>query len=142
MNPNEPLFWLVIVMAIIAVSFLMIAGAMIAMAVFVKRAVKSVNRLEERLGPLMVRATAISEQGTAIARQGRQIAEQFNVMSGHLSTAAMTLAESTALIKEEVRGIMALTDDTAEMSHEKVHLVSRATDTTHERLIDTTDFIQ
>src|SRR5258707_11497744 len=142
MNPQEPLFWLVIITAIIALSFLMIAGAMIAIAVFVKRAVKSVNRLEERLEPLMTKAAALSEQGTAIAVQGRQIAEQFNVMSGHLSTATMHLAESTALIKEKERGIMALTDDTAEMSHEKVHLVSRATDTTHERLIDTTDFIQ
>src|SRR5216683_3087745 len=100
MNPNEPLFWLVIITGIIAVSFLMIAGAMIAMAVFVKRAVKSVNRLEERLEPLMTRATALSEQGTAIA------------------------------------------DETAEVAHEKVHLVSRAIDTTHERVMDTTEFIQ
>jgi methyl-accepting chemotaxis protein len=142
MNPHEPLFWLVIITAIIALSFLMIAGAMIAMAVFVKRAVKSVNRLEERLEPLMTRATALSEQGTAIAVQGRQIAEQFNVMSGHLTTATMNLAESTALIKEEVRGIMALADETAEVAHEKVHMVSRAIDTTHERVMDTTEFIQ
>src|SRR5258708_40320896 len=113
MNPNERLFWLVIITGIIAVSFLMIAGAMIAMAVFVKRAVKSVNRLEERLEPLMTKAAALSEQGTAIAVQGRQIAEQFNVMSGHLSTATMNLAESTPLIKQKMRGIMALADDTS-----------------------------
>src|ERR1700694_4433559 len=142
MNPQEPLFWLVVITAIIALSFIMIASAMVAMAVFVNRAVKSVNRLEERLAPLMTRATALSEQGTAIAVQGRQIAEQFNVMSGHLSTATMHLAESTALIKEEVRGIMALADETAEMAHEKVHLVSRAIDTTHERVANTTEFIQ
>jgi hypothetical protein len=142
MNVHDPLFWLVVITAIIALSFLMIAAAMIAMAVFVNRAVKSVNRLEERLEPLMTRATALSEQGTAIAVQGRQIAEQFNVMSGHLSTATMHLAESTALIKDEVRGIMALADETAEMAHEKVHLVSRAIDTTHERVMDTTEFIQ
>ena len=142
MNAHEPLFWLVIITAIIALSFLMIAGAMIAMAVFVKRAVKSVNRLEERFDPLITRATAISEQGSAIAVQGRQIAEQFNVMSGHLSTATANLAESTALIKEEVRGIMTLADETAEMAHEKVHMVSRAIDTTHERVMDTTEFIQ
>jgi len=142
MNANEPLFWLVIITAIIALSFILIAGAMIAIAVFVNRAVKSVNRLEVRLEPLMVRATALSEQGTAIAVQGRQIAEQFNVMSGHLSTATMHLSESAALIKDEVRGIMALADETAEMAHEKVHLVSRAIDTTHERVMDTTEFIQ
>ncbi len=142
MNVHDPLFWLVVITAIIALSFLMIAAAMIAMAVFVNRAVKSVNRLEERLEPLMTRATALSEQGTAIAVQGRQIAEQFNVMSGHLSTATMHLAESTSLSKDEVRGIMALADETAEMAHEKVHLVSRAIDTTHERVMDTTEFIQ
>jgi methyl-accepting chemotaxis protein len=142
MNTHDPLFWLVVITAIIALSFLMIAVAMIAMAVFVNRAVKSVNRLEERLEPLITRATALSEQGTAIAVQGRQIAEQFNVMSGHLSTATANLAESTTLIKEEVRGIMALADETAEMAHEKVHLVSRAIDTTHERVMDTTEFIQ
>jgi len=142
MNVHDPLFWLVIITAIIALSFLMIAAAMVAMAVFVNRAVKSVNRLEQRLEPLMTRATALSEQGTAIAVQGRQIAEQFNVMSGHLSTATLNLAESTALIKEEVRGIMALADETAGVAHEKVHLVSRAIDTTHERVMDTTEFIQ
>jgi methyl-accepting chemotaxis protein len=142
MNANEPLFWLVIITAIIAVSFLAIAAAMIAMAVFVKRAVKSVNRLEERLEPLMIKANALSEQGTAIAVQGRQIAEQFNVMSAHLSTATGNLAESTTLIKEEVRGIMALADESAVVAKEKVQLVSRAIDTTHDRVMDTTEFIQ
>ena len=63
-------------------------------------------------------------------------------MSGHLSTATGHLAESAALIKEEVRGIMALADETAEMAHEKVQMVSRAIDTTHERVMDTTEFIQ
>src|SRR5260370_28854428 len=141
MNQPEPLLWMVVITAIIPVSFIMIASAMVAMAVFVNRAVKSVNRLEERLAPLMTRATAATEQGTAIAVQGRQIAEQFNVMSTHLSTATQHLAESTALIKDEVRGIMLLADETAEIAHEKVHLVSRAIDTTHERVMDTTEFI-
>ncbi len=142
MNPHEPLFWLVVITAIIALSFIMIACAMVAMAVFVNRAVKSVNRMEERLVPLMTRASALSEQGTAIAVQGRQIAEQFNVMSGHLSTATMHLSESTALIKEEVRGLMMVADETADMAREKVQLVSRAIDTTHERVANTTEFIQ
>jgi hypothetical protein len=110
--------------------------------VFANRAVKSVNRMEERLAPLMTRATALSEQGTAIAVQGRQIAEQFNVMSGHLSTATMHLSESTALIKEEVRGLMMVADETADMAREKVQLVSHAIDTTHERVVNTTEFIQ
>src|SRR5467141_1104437 len=142
MNTHDPLFWLVIITAIIALSFILIAGAMIAMAVFVNRAVKSINRLEARVEPLIARATVLSEEGQKIAVQGRQIAEQFNVMSGHLSTATLHLSESAGLIKEEVRGIMALADETAEMAHEKVHLVSRAIDTTHERVMDTTEFIQ
>src|SRR4051812_39374468 len=142
MPQNEPLFWLVIITGIIAVSFLVIAAAMIAISVFVNRAVKTVTRLEEKLDPLINRANAISEQAQGIAVQGRQIAEQFTVMSGHLSTATGHLAESTALIKEEVRGIMAMTDETARVAREKVHMVSRAIDTTHERVMDTTEFIQ
>src|SRR5260370_35605506 len=106
MNPHDPLFWLVIITAIIALSFILIAGAMIAMAVFVNRGVKSIDRLEERFAPLMVRAPALTEQGTAIAVQGRQIAEQVNLLSTHLSTATQRLAEYPAPIKDEMRGIM------------------------------------
>ena len=142
MNTNDPLFWLVIITAIIAVSFLVISGAMIAIAVYVNRAVKTVTRVEEKLDPLIVRANALSEQGQRIAEQGRQIAEQVNVMSGHLSTATLHLSESAALIKEEVRGLTILVDDTAEMAKEKVELVSRAIDTTHDRVATTTEFIQ
>ena len=142
MNTHDPLFWLVIITAIIAVSFLIIAVAMIAMAVYVNSAVKTVTRLEQKVDPLINRANAISVQAQSIAVQGRQIAEQFHVMSGHLSTATGNLAESTALIKDEVRGIMALADETAHVAKEKVQVVSRAIDTTHERVMDTTEFIQ
>ncbi len=142
MNTHDPLFWLVIITAIIALSFILIAAAMIAMATYVNRALKTVNRLEQKLDPIITRTTALSEQAQRIAVQGRQIAEQFNVMSGHLSNATMHLSESTALIKEEVRGIMMLADETAQTAHEKVHMVSRAIDTTHERVADTTEFIQ
>jgi len=142
MNSHEPLFCLVIITGIISVSFLVIAAAMIAISVFVNRAVKTVARLEEKLDPLINRANALSVQAQGIAVQGRQIAEQFNVMSGHLSTATGHLAESTALIKEEVRGIMMIADETAHVAKEKVEVVSRAIDTTHERVMDTTEFIQ
>ncbi len=142
MNTHDPLFWLVIITAIIALSFILIAGAMIAMAVYANRAMKTVNRLEEKLDPIITRATALSEQGQAIAIQGRQIAEQFNIMTGHLSAATGHLAESAALIKEEVRGLTMLADETANMAREKVQIVSRAIDTTHERVATTTEFIQ
>ena len=142
MNPNEPLFWLVIITGIIAVSFLVIAAAMVAIAVFVNRTVKTVNRLEAKLDPLIHRANAISEQAQGIAAGGRGIAEQFHVMCNHLSTATGNLAESTALIKDEVRGIVALADETAHVAKDKVQMVSRAIDTTHERVMDTSEFIQ
>lgn len=142
MNTHDPLFWLVIITAIIAASFLVIAAAMISIATFVNRAVKTVNRLEEKLDPIITRANALSEQGQKIAVQGRQIAEQFNIMSSHLSTATMHLSESAALIKEEVRGIMLLADETAEVARDKVQMVSRAIDTTHERVVTTSEFIQ
>ena len=142
MNANDPLFLLVIITAIIALSFFVLAAAMIAIAVFVKRAVNTVNRVEEKLDPLIVRATALSAEAHKIAVQGRQIAEQVTVMSGHLSTATMHLSESAALIKEEVRGLTMLADETADMAREKVEMVSRAIDTTHERVATTTEFIQ
>jgi len=46
------------------------------------------------------------------------------------------------LIKEEVRGLTVLVDETAGMAKEKVELVSRAIDTTHERVATTTEFLQ
>src|SRR5260221_4813323 len=98
MNPKEPLFWLVVITAIIALSFIMIACAMVAMAVFANRAVKSVNRMEERLAPLVNRATALQEQGAAISVEGRQDDEQFKVVSGDLLTATLQLSDSLALI--------------------------------------------
>jgi uncharacterized protein YoxC len=139
MNTHDPMFW---VMVIIAASFLLIAVAMIAMAVFVSKAVKSVNRLEARLEPLVDRVTLLSEQGRSIAVQGKEIAEQFNVMSGHLSTATQHFSESMGLIKDEVRELKMLVSDTAGTARDKVELVSRTIDQTHEQVHSTTAFIQ
>ena len=58
MSTNDPLFWILV---IIAASFIVIAIAMVSIAIFVSRAVKSVHRVEERLEPLMERVTAMSE---------------------------------------------------------------------------------
>ena|SRR5687767_15990011 len=65
-NTNDPMFW---VMVVIALSFIIMAIAMVSIAVFVSRAVKSVNRLEEKLEPLIEKVTAVSEQGKQIAVQ-------------------------------------------------------------------------
>jgi archaellum component FlaC len=139
MNPNDPMFW---VMVVIALSFIIMAMAMVAIAVFVSRAVKSVNRLEQRLEPLIARATVISEEGRQIAVQGKLIAEQFSAVSGHLSTATMNLSESLAIIKGEVGELKELVSQTAHDARDKVELVSRTIDRTHDQVVTTTDFIQ
>jgi uncharacterized protein YoxC len=139
MNPNDPMFW---VMVVIALSFIIIAVAMVAIAVFVNRAVKSVNRLEGKLEPLIERTTVISEQGRQIAVQGKLIAEQFSAVSGHLSAATMNLSESLAIIKDEVGDLKELVSETAHDARDKVELVNRTIDRTHEQVVTTTDFIQ
>lgn len=138
-NLQDPLFWILVV---IALSFVIIAIAMVAMAVFVSRAVKSVNRLEQKLEPLIERTTVISEQGKQIAVQGKLIAEQFGAVSIHLSTATMNLAESLSIIKDEVSELKDMVSGTAHDARDKVELVSRTIDRTHEQVITTTDFIQ
>ena len=132
MSTNDPAFW---VMVVVAASFFTIAVAMIFMALFVNRAVKSVNRLEAKLEPLVDRLTFVSEQG-------KQIAEQFNAVSGHLSTASMHFSESLALIKSEVAELKDMVSDTAHEARDKVELVSDTIDRTHRQVVTTTDFIQ
>jgi methyl-accepting chemotaxis protein len=138
-NPNDPLFW---VMIVIALSFIIIAVAMIAIAVVVSRAAKSVTRLEEKLEPLIEKVTIMGEQGKLIAVQGKLIAEQFSEVSGHLSTATSNLSESLAIIKNEVGELKVLVNETAHDARDKVELVSRTIDRTHHQVVTTTDFIQ
>jgi hypothetical protein len=139
MSPQDPMFW---VMVVITLSFIVIAIAMVSIAVIVNRAVKSVNRLEEKLEPLVERVTFLSDQGKQIAVQGRQIAEQFNAVAGHISNASMYFADSAAIIRSEVVELKDLVDTTAYEAREKVDLVSRTIDRTHEQVVETTDFIQ
>ena len=139
MSTNDPLFWILV---IIAASFIVIALAMVAMAVFVSRAIGSVKRMEQKLEPLMERVTVMSDQGKEIAVQGKLIAEQFTAVSGHLSTATMHFSESVAMIKGEVAELKALVSDTAVEARDKVELVSRTIDRTHSQVAMTTDFIQ
>jgi hypothetical protein len=139
MSTSDPMFW---VMVIIALSFIVIALAMVAIAAFVSRAIKTVNRLEERFEPLVQKVIELSEQGKQIAAQGKEIAEQFTVMSDHLSTATMHLSESAALIKEEVRELKVLVGETAVTARDKVQMISRSIDQTHQQVFTTTTFIR
>ena len=139
MNTNDPMFW---IMVVIALSFVIIAFAMIYMAVFVSRAVKSINRLERKLEPLIDKLDVVSEQGKQIAVQGRQIAEQFNAVASHVSTATAHVSESLAIVKSEIAELKDLVSDTAWEAREKVELVSQTIDRTHQQVTNTTDFIQ
>ena len=139
MSTNDPMFW---IMVIIAASFVFIAVAMIALAVFVSRAVKTVNRLEEKVEPLLERVTAISEQGKLVAVQGKLIAEQFTAVSGHLSTATGHVSESLAVIKSEIIELKELVSDTAVEARDKVELVSHTIDRTHKQVAQTTEYVQ
>ena len=139
MSTNDPMFW---VMVIVALSFLVIAVAMVAIAVFVNRAVKTVTRLEERVEPLMQKINVLSDQGKQIVAQGQEIAQQFNVMSGHLTTATLHFSESASLIKDEVRELKLLVGETAVTARDKVALVSRTIDQTHQQVFSTTTFIR
>ena len=139
MSTRDPMFW---IMVIIAASFVFIAIAMLAMAVYVSRALKTVNRLEEKVEPLLERVTAISEQGKLVAVQGKLIAEQLTAVSGHLSTATGHVAESLAVIKSEIIELKELVSDTASEARDKVELVSRTIDRTHLQVAQTTDYVQ
>jgi uncharacterized protein YoxC len=126
----------------IAISFFVIAIAMILMAVFVGRALGTINRLERTMEPLIERLTVVSEQGKQIAIQGKQIAEQFNAVSGHLSNATQHFSESLAIVKDEVAELRVLVNDTAIEARKKVALVSQTIDRTHLQVVNTTDFIE
>ena len=139
MSTNDPAFW---VMVVVAVSFFVIAIAMIFMAVYVSRAVTSVNRLEHKLEPLIEKLTFVGEQSKQIAVQGKEIAEQFNAVSGHISTATMHVSESLAIIKSEVAELKDLVSHTAGEARDKVDMVSATIDRTHYQVATTTDFIQ
>ena len=141
MSTNDPAFWTMVMTIIMAVSFVMIAAAMVVMALVVRRVVRVVTEVERRVEPLMQRVTGLADQARLIASEGKVVAEQVGVMSGHLSTATLHFSESMALIKEEVRELKELVGVSAETARDKVELISRSIDQTHQQLMVTTNFI-
>lgn len=135
MNANEPQFWMMISSIIIAICFIVMAISLIAIAVIVRRVVATVKRVEERVDPLITKVDAISAQG-------REMSVYFTEVSANLSTATKHLAESTELIKEEVAELKVLVGETALTARDKVELVSRTIDRTHDQVVDTTEFVQ
>ena len=138
MSTNDPAFW---VMVVVAVSFVVIAAAMVVVAVVVGRVVRTVSNVERRVEPLFDRVAGLTDQVRLIAAEGKVVAEQVGVMSGHLSTASMHFAETSALIKDEVRELKQIVGVTAETARDKVEMISRSIDQTHHQLVVTTNFI-
>ena len=135
MNTSEPQFWMMIASIIIAICFIVMAGALITIAFIVKRAVGTVLRLEEKVEPLIGKVNQMSEQG-------KEIAVQFNHLSGNLAVASKHFSESAALIKDEVAEIKQLVGITATEAKDKVALVSQTIDRTQLQVVTTADFIQ
>ena len=135
MNQNDPQFWMMISSIVIAVCFIVMAFALIAIVVIVRRAVKTVSRLEGKFDPLLVKVNAMSVQG-------KEISVHLNEVSANLSTATRHLAESTELIKQEVADLRVLVGETAITAKDKVAMVSQTIDRTHDQVVDTTEFVQ
>lgn len=135
MNANDPQFWMMVSSIVIAVMFIVMAIALIAIAVTVRRVVNTVQSIHDRVEPLITKVDAIGAQG-------REISVHFTEVSANLSTATRHLAESTELIKEEVAELKELVGQTAVTAKDKVEMVSRTIDRTHDQVADTTEFVQ
>ena len=135
MNTTDPQFWTMISTIIIAVCFVVMAIAMLAIAITVKKVTATANRVEERLDPLIAKLNLIS-------LQGKEISGSFSEVAANLATATRYLAESTELIKDEVRDLRQIVNSTALTARDKVELVGRTIDRTQMQVTSTTDFVQ
>jgi thiamine phosphate synthase YjbQ (UPF0047 family) len=118
-----------------------IAVAMVAIALVVSRVARVVSNVERKVEPLLDRVGSLTEQVKQIAAEGRVVAGEVGVMSGHLSTATMHFSESVALIKDEVRELKELVGASATTARDKVEMISRSIDQTHQQMMVTTNFI-
>lgn len=135
MSVYDPQFWMMISSMIIAICFIVMAGALIALAIIVRRVIGTVNRLEAKVTPLITKVDALSTQG-------QEMSVHFIDVSQNLSVATKYLAESTELIKEEVAELRSLVGSTALVARDKVDMVSQTIDRTHDQVVDTTEFVQ
>lgn len=134
MDPNTPEFWQMISSIVIAVTFVVMAIALLWIALTVRKVVATVKNIEERVEPLITKVDAISVQG-------KEISVHFNEISANLSIATKHLAESTELIKDEVADLKQLVSEGAITAKDKVEMVSRTIDRTHDQVVDTTEFV-
>lgn len=135
MNASDPQFWMMISSIVTAICFFLMSIALVAVAIIARKALRTVNRVEERVEPLI-------DQVNKISAQGGEIAVQFNELSVNLATASRHFAESSALIKEEIAELKVLVGQTAVIAKDKVELVSDTIDRTQLQVTTTADFIQ
>jgi len=135
MSVYDPQFWMMIASMIIALCFIVMAVGIIALAIITRRVIGTVNRLEEKVTPLLTKVDALSTQG-------QEMSVHFIEVSQNLSVATKYLAESTELIKEEVAELRTLVGSTALVARDKVEMVSQTIDRTHDQVVDTTEFVQ
>lgn len=134
MNPSEPQFWMMISSIVIAITFIVMALSLIAIALTVRRVVQTVKNLEEKVEPLIAKVDAIGVQG-------KEISVHFTEVSNNLSIATKYLAESTELVKDEVAELRQIVGHTALTARDKVDMVSRTIDRTHDQVTSTTEFV-
>jgi uncharacterized protein YoxC len=135
MSTGDVQFWQMISSIVIAVMFVVMAVALLWIAFTVRRVVNTVQSVQEKVEPLIYKVDAIGAQG-------REISVHFNEISGNLALTTKYLAESTELIKEEVAELKQLVGETAITAKDKVAMVSRSIDRTHDQVVDTTEFVQ
>ncbi len=135
MKWNDPQLWTTVSQIVIAISFVVMAFSLLGIALIVRKVVKTVNRMEQRVEPLI-------DQVNEISSQGKDVAVQFNELSGHLAVASKNFSDSTGLIKEEVAELKLLVGQTADVAKDKVELVNQTIDRTQLQVTDTADFIQ
>jgi uncharacterized protein YoxC len=135
MNPSDPIFWIMIASIVIAICFIVMAIALIAIALIVKKIIGTVERVEEKVNPLLAQVNANSVQG-------KLISAQFTEISTNLSTATKYFSESAGLVREEVAELKQLVGETAIVAKDKIELVSRTIDRTQRQVVTTTDYIE
>ncbi|MDQ3633177.1 MAG: hypothetical protein M3405_01530 [Acidobacteriota bacterium] len=135
MSQQDMQFWMMISLIVIAVSFLIMAGAVVFLAFKSSKAINTIDRFDEVLTPLLT-------QTAKIAVHGEEMLAQFTEVATHMATASQYFADSAGLVKQEVGELKQLVGMTAIEAKQKVELVSKTVDRTQTQIITTADFIQ
>nr|MBA3770322.1 hypothetical protein [Blastocatellia bacterium] len=101
MDSSNVQFWMMVSSIVTAICFVVMAIALVGVLLIVRKGVGTVQRLEDRVAPLISKVDAIGAQG-------REISVSFAEVSSNLSTATKHLAESTELIRDEVAELKAV----------------------------------